>query len=769
MMPPMDDMELAASSQNLVPQKKGWLKRRSGLEKVLLAMLGVCCGVFMIGGIVVTNSGSGQNDMYNSKSYQDDVCLTPECAIAAANIIENMDITADPCDDFYRFACGGWMDNNVIPDGRNKWGRFYELRGAVDDALKEIVTSTDNEGKPESVLKLRTLFNSCMNTDAIDEAGIPQSLLDLASADGQLGGWPAAAGTFDVNKFAEAQAAAISRGLGQDILLSMWVYLDDKDTSKNVIYIDQPSLGLPLSMYLDPESYADYITAYKTFMYDVAKVVSLHLQSGVTDDDIGSSVEAAFEFEKSLALIMTPDSDRRNSTAMYNPMTLAEIKTQYNYPYFDWDVYFQSLFNPLTNITVGDDERIIVVQPDFFAAILEFNNPGGMETTANYFNFRWWMSFAADLNQEMRDIAWKYQQATSGVEVQAPRWQTCLSKSVNAFGFAAAHEYVIANFEESAKEAADAMVENLRAAFKELVMETDWMDAETQVKAQEKADQMLQLIGYPDWLIDNNAVDQYFWDAVVDQDVYFEKMTSMNNWLAKQDILTLRDVPKRDIWLMHPAIVNAWYSPNHNTITFPAGILQPPFFGGDWPRYLNFGAIGMVIGHEITHGFDDQGRQYDGTGSQSPWWSEETIQNFAGEAQCFIDQYEGYNVPELEDMLGEDAHLNGKNTQGENIADNGGIRETYRAYIRSVESQGSEPRLPGLTQFTPEQMLFVSYAQVWCEIQTPESLLGQVLSDVHSPGRFRVIGPLGNSEDFQKEFSCSADANMNRPEKCKLW
>jgi len=314
------------------------------------------------------------------------------------------------------------------------------------------------------------------------------------------------------------------------------------------------------------------------------------------------------------------------------------------------------------------------------------------------------------------------------------------------------------------------MVENLRAAFKELVTETDWMDAETQVKAQEKADMMLQLIGYPDWLKDNDAVDQYYGDANIESSVFFEKVLSMKRWSAKQELITLREEPQRDIWLMHPAIVNAWYSPNHNTITFPAGILQPPFFKGGWPRYLNFGAIGMVIGHEITHGFDDQGRQYDGTGNASPWWSDETIQAFSGEAQCFIDQYENYTVPELIDILGEeDAHLNGKNTQGENIADNGGIRETYRAYLRSVESEGAEPRLPGLTQFTPEQLLFVSYAQVWCEIQTPESLLGQVLSDPHSPGRFRVVGPLGNSEDFQKEFNCPADAAMNRPEKCKLW
>ena len=259
-------------------------------------------------------------------------------------------------------------------------------------------------------------------------------------------------------------------------------------------------------MFLDLESYSDYITAYKNFMFEVAKVVAREMNTGVTDEAIMADVEAAFEFERSLALVMTPDSERRNSTAMYNPMMVSELKERYTW--FDWNLYFNTIFT-INNITVTDDERVILVQPDYFEATGTL--PADHETIANYFWFQTWMTFAGELTQELRDAAWKYQSATSGVDVQSPRWQTCLSKAVGAFGFAAAHEYVIANFEESAKAQADQMVENLRAAFKELVEETDWMDAETQVKAQEKADQMLQLIGYPDWLVDNDEVDKYYW------------------------------------------------------------------------------------------------------------------------------------------------------------------------------------------------------------------------------------------------------------------
>jgi len=658
----------------------------------------------------------------------------------------------------------GWILMPFLME-KNIWGRFYELRDAVDNALKAIVTSEEPSAST-AVTSLRTMFNGCLDTDAIEDAGLT-TILYSYGAEGEFGGWPMVQDSWTDEKFDLAVALGNGRRfLGEDLLLSVWVYLDDLNTEQNVIYVDQPELALPLSMYMDLDSYADYIAAYKTFMVETAKVFVREMGTAVSEETLMAKADEIFEFERQIALVMTPSSDRRNSTAMYNPMMISEVKE--NYPNFNWGSYFEAVFSE-TDVTVGDDERVIVVQPDYFEATQ--NMEASVEVVANYAYWRSIMMLDGDLTQELRDIAFNYRAVMTGVNTASPRWSTCLSKAVGAWGFAAAHEYVLANFDEAAKGQADGMVEDLRSAFKELVEEAVWMDGETQEKAKEKADMMLQLIGYPDWLVDAAKVDEYYSDAPAAKlDDNIGNVLEMKDWAAKQDLITLRMEPNRDIWLMHPAIVNAWYSPNHNTITFPAGILQPPFFKGGWPRYLNYGAMGMVIGHEITHGFDDQGRQYDGTGSASPWWSEETIEAFSGHAQCIIDQYSNYTVPELVDILGEeDAHLNGKNTQGENIADNGGIHEAFRAYTRSVESLGKEPSLPGLTQFTSEQMFFISNAQVWCEIQTPEHLLGQVLGDPHSPGRFRVVGPLGNSEDFQREFNCPADAAMNRVDKCKVW
>jgi len=758
-------IDMGASTNQLLDTKKSWWSARTGLERwLVVGIVGLAGTLMLVGGLAVnSNIISGEMDTYSHTGR--DVCNTPECAIAAVSVIERMDMTAEPCEDFYRFACGGWMDSNEIPDGRSKWGIFYELRNQVDNALKAVVEST-SPADTVAVTSLKDMFSGCMDTETIESSGLGL-VLAQAGPEGTHGGWPMVQDSWDNTKFDYSMAAGNARrNLNLNVLLSIWVYLDDFDTSHNTIYIDQPDLALPLSMYLDLDSYADYITAYKTFMVASASVIARELGSQVSNLDLIQKAEEVFEFERQLALVMTPSSERRNSTAMYNPMLVSELKE--TYAGLDWDSYFTAAFTD-TGISVTDTERIIVVQPDYFLATQDISV--SEEVVANYMFWRGVMTLSADLTQEMRDIAFAYTSVLSGVTSPPPRWQTCVSKSVGAFGFAAAHEYIKENFEESAKAQADGMVEDLRSAFKELVEETDWMDEETQVKAMTKADLMLQLIGYPDWLPDPEKVDGYYEMAPPSNaDDHLGNVIHMKGWGASQDLITLRDDPERDIWLMHPAIVNAWYSPNHNTITFPAGILQPPFFKGGWPRFLNYGAMGMVIGHEITHGFDDQGRQYDGTGSVSPWWSDSTLEEFTGKAQCFIDQYGNYSIPELVDILGEeDAHLNGKLTQGENIADNGGLHEAFRAYMRSVESQGEEPALPGLTDYSSEQMFFIANAQVWCEIQTPGSLLGQVLGDPHSPGEFRVLGPLSNSEDFQREYGCPADSAMNRPEKCTLW
>merc|ERR1719189_2162195 len=305
-------------------------------------------------------------------------------------------------------------------------------------------------------------------------------------------------------------------------------------------------------------------------------------------------------------------------------------------------------------------------------------------------------------------------------------------------------------------------------------MESRWMNRATQLLAHVKADAIVKEVGYPEWLPDDDALDKYFENVVPpNKDSHLLNVAKMTEWRVQWYLNKLDKATDRLEWTTNPAIVNAWYSPDRNTITFPAGILQGSFFNKDHPKYLNYGSIGVVIGHEITHGFDDQGRQFDKDGNANMWWDDETIKKFEEHAKCFIDMYENYDTPELvPPMKPEEAHLNGINTQGENIADNGGLREGFRAYKKflSREMDGeTEQALPGLQKYTSDQMFFISFAQTWCEKITRESMLNQVLNNPHSPAKYRIIGPLSNSEDFVNAFECPTDSNMNRKDKCLLW
>lgn len=771
----------SSSNINMTPPELGqaikrpgsFWSRRTGLEKALVFIVGVC-GLALVAGsafIAVTQTSNSPNeDSPYMDDKQDDICTTAECTVAAGVIIGSMNMDVEPCQDFWNFACGGWIENNEIPEAKSRWGKFYELRDAVDKSVRKIVEAPEAEGEALSVTYLKAMYKGCLNLDAINKVGYTWFVEQLNSAS-TYGGWPMILNSWDQAKFSMELGMGLARRYYNEALIATtFVYLDDFDVSKNVIYMDQPDLALPRDMYLDTESYAEYITAYKNFMVETALVMTRETGDNVPEEKLRESAEAVFMFETFLAKISIPEEDRRNATELYNPTTLDDFITQYP---LDWNTYFSAVFVD-TGVFIDNKERLIIKEPEYFQNLLAVLNATPDSVKADYLFWRIVMSFAAEGPQELLDIVFRFTGTLQGTTQAPPRWNTCVAKASSdytGFGMAVGHEYIREKFDETAKEEVNGLVNNLRNSFKELVGESLWMDSETQVKAKDKADAMLQLLGYPDWLPDKAELDKYFEGVIPPTEVtHLINVMDMKSWVSHGELSSLRKDPERNVWLTQPAIVNAFYSPNHNSITFPAGILQPPFFGNGYPRYLNYGAIGVVIGHEITHGFDDQGRQYDGSGNALPWWSEETIEAFTKQAQCFVDQYGNYSVPELIPILGEaDAHLNGKATQGENIADNGGVHESFRAYMLSVENEGQEPRLPGLTQYTPNQMFFISYAQVWCEKATVNGLLSQVLTDPHSPGKFRVFGPLSNSEDFVREFNCPAGSPMNRQDKCLLW
>ncbi|KAF6384994.1 hypothetical protein mRhiFer1_008843 [Rhinolophus ferrumequinum] len=341
-----------------------------------------------------------------------------------------------------------------------------------------------------------------------------------------------------------------------------------------------------------------------------------------------------------------------------------------------------------------------------------------------------------------------------------PRWQTCISNTDDALGFALGSLFVKATFDRKSKKIAEGMIGEIRTAFDEALDHLPWMDEKTRRAAKEKADAIYDMIGFPDFILEPKELDDVYDGYEVSEDSFFQNMLNLYNFSAKVMADQLRKPPSRDQWSMTPQTVNAYYLPTKNEIVFPAGILQAPFYACNHPKALNFGGIGVVMGHELTHAFDDQGREYDKEGNLRPWWQNESLAAFRNHTACMEEQYGQYQVN------GE--KLNGRQTLGENIADNGGLKAAYNAYKAWLRKHGEEQQLPAVG-LTNHQLFFVGFAQVWCSVRTPESSHEGLVTDPHSPARFRVLGTLSNSRDFLRHFGCPVGSPMNPGQLCEVW
>ncbi|CAL8374717.1 unnamed protein product [Gadus morhua 'NCC'] len=341
-----------------------------------------------------------------------------------------------------------------------------------------------------------------------------------------------------------------------------------------------------------------------------------------------------------------------------------------------------------------------------------------------------------------------------------PRWQTCIGNTDDTMGFALGALFVKETFDRNSKGIAEQMINEIRTAFKESLDQLSWMDPDTREAAKDKADAIYDMIGFPDFILDPKELDDVYDGYEVGEESFFNNMFNFYNFSSRVMSEQLRKRPSRDQWSMTPPTVNAYYMATKNGIVFPAGILQAPFYSHDHPKALNFGGIGVVMGHELTHAFDDQGREYDKEGNMRPWWQNSSLQSFQQRTECMVEQYSRYTVN------GE--KVNGRQTLGENIADNGGLKAAYNAYRSWVRLNGEEKRLPAVN-LTNDQLFFLGFAQVWCSVRTPESAHEGLVTDTHSPPRYRVIGTLSNSQDFAHHFQCPVGSPMNSGSRCEVW
>ncbi|XP_063228374.1 neprilysin-4-like [Bacillus rossius redtenbacheri] len=696
------------------------------------------------------------------------VCWTEECKETAETLIASMDRSVDPCEDFYTFTCGGWVKKHPVPPTAPHRNQFDLVTEQLDYQLKDILEEDDDDTELEPVKAAKQMYKACMDTDYVEQEGVKL----VCGLLGQHGGWPMAQEHWDEAGFDwQRVVASMARRLGLFPLLLLYVHYDRTNTSQNVITVDQPSLVLPRSMLVDPVTYGTQLRAYRRWIVDAATEIVSARQQNVPKSRISIDAFDVVEFEVKLAKLTSFDEMRRNVYRMHNPMTLRDLQkwtdsadTQVK---VEWKELLEDLFQD-TNATITQNEKIEVRELDFMFNFMKLINETPKRVLANYLNWRLVKKLSRDNSQKMRDLAFRFEQVISGTLEDLPRWQDCVMVTSSSLNFAVGYMYVKRYFNNEAKMQALEMVENIRNAFAVEVSVVDWMDERTRRIAQEKAAFMEPLIGFPDWFNNSTAFQAYHSGVSIGKS-HLQNIVNMEQFTMKKIFSKLHQTGDRNEWASGPSVVNAFYIPQTNSIMFPAAILQPPFFKHGRPQALNYGSIGVVIGHEITHGFDDMGRHTDKYGNLKDWWSDSTADTYQQKADCFVKQYSSYRVPELDSILHTNVTMNGVTTLGENMADLGGLRQAFRAYQQLVQDHGPELRLPKLEEFSPEQLFFIGFGMVWCEAYTKESLLQEVLSDPHSPHRMRVQGTLANSAEFSRVWNCPKNSAMNPQNKCLMW
>ncbi|MCB2408338.1 M13 family metallopeptidase [Hymenobacter lucidus] len=645
--------------------------------------------------------------------------------------VANIDKTVAPCDNFFQYASGNWLKNNPIPEAEVSWGSFNELfdkNNAVQRQILDEAAANRNAAKGTNEQKVGDFYASAMDSMAIEKAGIAPLKPELAR--------------IDAIKDLKGLQASLGRQqlIGTGSVFNMGVGQDEKNTTQYAVLLYQGGLRMPdRDYYLRDDARSKAIrSAYVTYITNTFKLM------GETPAVAAKNAATIMRLETRLAKASKSRVDLRDPQANYNKMTVAELQKQFP------NVGFPTL---LAQQNLSAAKTIIVGQPAF---VKEANVMLKAEPIADWKTYlRWHLvsSVANALPKAYVDETFKYNQLLTGAKKMQPRWKRMLRSTDAALGEAFGQVYVDKAFTPEAKAKALEMVNNLKAAFAEHIQSNEWMSAATKAEALKKLNAFTVKIGYPDKWKDYSALS-------ITRDSYLQNVLASRMWAANDENSKFGKPIDRNEWGMTPPTVNAYYNPPMNEIVFPAGILQPPFYDPKADDAVNYGGIGAVIGHEMTHGFDDQGRQYDSEGNLRDWWTKEDADKFTQRAALVGSQFDAFTPL-------DSVHVNGKLTMGENLADLGGLNIAYTALQKTLAGK-PKTKVDG---FTPEQRFFLAYAQIWRTNQRPEAIRQQVLTDPHSPAQFRTNGPLQNMPQFFEAFGCKDDAKMVRAtaERAKIW
>jgi len=642
------------------------------------------------------------------------------------------DTNVDPCIDFYHYACGTWLKQNPVPPDRSIYGRFSELTDRNHAILRDTLekTSAPDPGRTANQQKIGDYYASCMDESTIEKKGTAALQPELARIDGLE------------TKDALPTLMAHFSMVGTNAFFGLGVQQDAKDSTQEIAAIYQGGLGLPDRDFYSRDD-GKSVEIRKQYVQHAERMFELF---GDNPKDAAAHAQIAMRIETALAKSALDRVARRDPNKVYHKMTVEELQALS--PAFNWR-------NFLGQIGLTGTPTLNVSEPEFVREVQALIVSTNLDDIKVYLRWRVISTQALflpkNIDEEVFDF---YGKVLAGQQEQQPRWKRCVNSTDNDLGEAVGQAFVARAFGGEKKERMLRMVNALEKALERDITDLPWMTKPTKEQALRKLHKITNKIGYPDNWRDYSTLQ------IVRGDALGNSLRS-NEFEARRQLNKIGKPVDPAEWLYSPSTVNAYYYPPQNNINFMAGILQPPFYEQELDDPVNFGAIGVVIGHELTHGFDDQGRQYDAEGNLRDWWAPEDGKAFKERTDCEVQEYDDFTVAGGE-------HVNGKLTLGENTADNGGLRIAYAALMEALANESSEERKP-IDGLTSEQRFFLGYGQIWCTNATAEALRLQVQTNPHSPSEFRVNGAVSNFEEFGKAFGCKAGQPMVRANACRVW
>mgnify|MGYP006083037809 FL=1 len=632
-------------------------------------------------------------------------------------ILSNMDETVNPKDDFYNYVNGNWMKNTEIPEDQVRWGGFGVLRKSTDKDVLEILDRASKSGKyPEGTdqSKAIAVFKSKLDTNSRNQLGITpiKPALDLIS---------------NINSVADFQKViSIYATIVSQPFFGISAFSNPSNSSMNSAYLTPAGLGLPdKDFYLNKDSKS--IEIREQYKAHISRMLQF---LGDDKESASSQAETILNFETLLATPKLDKVQRRDFRKLNNPRSVKQIQEMV--PAINWPLAFKDL-----GIEI-DLDTLIVMQPKYMEAVQEIFENEDINTWKIVMRWATLNEAASQLTTEIEKANWDfYSKTLSGAKIQRPADERALATVNGTVGEALGKLYVDEMFPPEAKEKAEKMIANVIQAYINRIMNLEWMSLDTKEKAIEKLENFTVKIGYPDkW-------EDYSLMKVSSEKGYYENIVAVTNWSFKKNLSEINEPVDKTKWGMSPQTVNAYFNPFNNEIVFPAAILQPPFYDYKADDAVNYGGIGAVIGHEISHAFDDAGSRFDAYGNLVNWWTEEDLGQFTKRGQALSDQYSAIEVL-------DSVYVNGEFTLGENIGDLGGVLAGFDGLQLHFEQNGRPGSIDG---FTPEQRFFMSWATVWRTKQRDEYLRNQVKTDPHTPGRWRATEPLKNVDAFYEAFN----------------